>query len=199
MLAGLLPDNFVDPMVSFFDAWQAALAPFFSRLAMDLPPEAWWLPLIVLLVLGATASVDAFKGRVPDPPVFLGLFFAVATLGFYGNWPLAAERLATGLGAALALYVVNQLYYNWRQHDAIGMGYAKWTALAIAAFGILPAVYAWVIGACLGLAWLITARSLGFIRRLLTKSPDRREIDRVHFAPFLFAGLLAGLYWNYLR
>ena len=80
------------------------------------------------------------------------------------------------------------------------MGDAKWTALAIAAFGFKPALWAWVVGAWLGLSWLALQAVFSLLRRLFDPSAQVRDFyERLHFAPFLFIGLLAGLYWNYLR
>ncbi len=199
MLGGILPDNLFDPVESFFGAYSRDIAEFFARLAIDLPPDAWWMPIIVLGALGGTAIYDAKKGRVPDLPIFFGLLAAVATLGFFQDWPTAGMRLAYGFGAAIVLWLINQLYYNWQKNDAIGMGDAKWTALAITGFTLKPALYAWVIGAWLGLVWLVVRSTFNFIHGLFSRAAKREEPFRVHFAPFLFIGLLAGLYWEYLR
>jgi prepilin signal peptidase PulO-like enzyme (type II secretory pathway) len=171
-----------------------------ARLAIDLPPEAWWASGLVLLALGLTALFDAFKGRVPDALIFLGLFLITAAQGFYADWPLAGQHLLFGFGAAFALWAANQLYYNTFRHDAIGMGDAKWTALAVAAFGVKPVLWAWVLGAWLGLSWMALKAVFALLRQLFRPSVQAKDyFERVHFAPFLFLGLLAGLYWNYLR
>lgn len=173
---------------------------FLARLTPDLPPEAWWAPGLVILALGLTAVFDAFKGRVPDAVVFPGLFLITAVQGFYIHWPAAGQHLLFGLGAAFVLWLINQLYYNVFRHDALGMGDAKWTALAVAAFGIKPVLWAWVIGAWLGLSWMALKAAFGLLRHFFTPSiPAKDYFERVHFAPFLFLGLLAGLYWNFLR
>jgi Flp pilus assembly protein protease CpaA len=198
LLAGILPDDLANPALSVFHTGASYLTPLFSRLALDLPAEAWWVSFVILLILMLAAFIDAIEGRVPDPLVFLGLMVATASLGFYHSWPFAAGRLSMGLGVALVLYVLNQLYYASQQRDAIGMGDAKWTALAITGFGSQAALYAWGIGACLGSAWLIIAWIINFLHRLFTKTKDD-ILDRVHFTPFLFVGFMAGLYWNYLR
>jgi len=153
----------------------------------DMPQAAWPLALAVLALLGVAALIDAFKGRVPDAIIFLGLVLTTGAQGALVDWPFAARHLTIALAAALFFWVINQLWYRFKNHDAIGMGDAKWTMLAVAAFGIPPVIYAWAIGAILGLLWLGAAR--------IAKNRARR----VHFAPFLFAGLLAGLYWIRLR
>jgi hypothetical protein len=59
--------------------------------------------------------------------------------------------------------------------------------LAVTGFGIVPTLFAWGAGACL--AVLVMGALLA----------ARRPIARVHFAPFLFLGLLGGLWWLRLR
>lgn len=80
----------------------------------------------------------------------------------------------------MALWALNHLYYLLRKEDGLGMGDGKWTLLAVTAFGIKPSLFAWTFGAFLGLAWL------GVRHALRGHSPEP-----IHFAPFLFAGLLA--------
>jgi prepilin signal peptidase PulO-like enzyme (type II secretory pathway) len=196
----LFPDRLFSIAENFIVYWSQKCVQTLPRLAVDLPPEAWWVPALVLLVLGVVAVFDACKGRVPDVPVFFGLLLATAAQGFYASWPLAGEHLLVGFGAAIALWALNQFYYGAFKHDAIGMGDAKWTALAVAAFGLKPSLWAWVIGAWLGLSWLAMRALLALLRRLFVNTGNPRDFyERIHFAPFLFMGLLAGLYWNYLR
>jgi len=175
------------------------------RLAVDLPPEAYWLPAAMLFFLAAAAIVDAYTGRVPDPVIFFGLLVIVATRGYYTDWEQSARYLMAGLGIALVLYAVNQFYYYAFKRDAYGMGDVKWTLLAIAAFSIKPALIAWGLAAWLGLLWLGAAKLVRWSRRLYARHSGESEFlsvirprDHVHFAPFLFAGLLAGLYVCYL-
>ncbi len=152
-----------------------------------MPPEAWWLAALTLVLLGAAALVDAFTSRVPDPLIFLGLLIVTAAQGFYVSWPFAAGHLTAALVAAFVVWAVNQAWYRLYKHDAIGMGDAKWTMLAVACFGAMPAIFAWGAGACLAILWI------GIVR------VTRQRIAHVHFAPFLFLGLLAGVYWFRLR
>ena len=166
-------------MQDFFHIFAAALP--------DMPQTAWPLALAVLALLGIAALIDAFKGRIPDAIIFFGLVLTTGAQGALVDWPFAADHLMMGLGAGIFFWTVNQLWYRLKQHDAIGMGDAKWTMLAVAAFGILPAIYAWGLGAILGLLWLGAAQFA------------KKRARHVHFAPFLFAGLLAGLYWLRLR
>jgi prepilin signal peptidase PulO-like enzyme (type II secretory pathway) len=151
------------------------------------PAELWWLAPVTLIILGAAAAIDAFKGRVPDPLIFFGLLIATAARGFIIDWPIAARHLMIGFAAGFFLYGINLIWYRFKKHDAIGMGDAKWTMLAVACFGIAPSAIGWVLGAWLALLWM------GALKLM------RKSIARVHFAPFLFAGLLAGIYWLRLR
>jgi prepilin signal peptidase PulO-like enzyme (type II secretory pathway) len=151
--------------------------------ASGLPQEAWWLPVLVLLILGAAALVDAVTSTIPDPLVFLGLIVVTATQGLYVSWPFAAQHLMWGLVAAMGLWAVNQCWYTLFKRDALGMGDGKWTMLVVACFGVMPAVFAWGLGACLAILWM----GLSWAARV--------KITRVYFAPFLFIGLLAGIYW----
>jgi prepilin signal peptidase PulO-like enzyme (type II secretory pathway) len=157
--------------------------PFFERSMPEMPPETWWLAALVLLILGLAASIDTFTSNVPDPLIFLGLLALTALQGLEVSWPFAATHLTWALGAAFALWAINQLWYLTFKRDAIGMGDAKWTMLAVAAFDIMPGLFAWGLGACLALIWMGALLII------------RRPVNRVYFAPFLFIGLVAGLYW----
>jgi prepilin signal peptidase PulO-like enzyme (type II secretory pathway) len=174
-------------------------ASILDHFAIGLNAETWWLlPLGMLFVLGLTAAWDAWKGRVPDVPIILGLLLTVAIQGIYTEWSIAAEHLAFGLGVALVLWGLNQLYYTLMNMDAIGMGDAKWTALAVANFGWKPALFAWVIGAWLGLGWMGSKWLWCRVRGLYIEGEENTRAY-VHFTPFLFVGLLAGIYWCFLR
>lgn len=127
--------------------------------------------------------VDARTGRVPDAPLLFATLLVVGTVGGYSDWPIAAHRLLLGLVAMFALWGVNSLYYALWKRDAFGMGDAKWTLLAVAAFGVYPSVVAWIVGSWLGLSWIA-------IRWMIWRKPTGKAI---HFAPFLFAGLVVGL------
>jgi prepilin signal peptidase PulO-like enzyme (type II secretory pathway) len=198
---GLTLDRLSHSTEAFFVFLTGQVPQILARLALALPVEAWWLPVPVLLLLGFAALYDALEGYVPDPLVLAGILIVTAAQGFYADWPSAAQHLLTGLAAAMALWGVNQLYYLAAKRDALGMGDAKWTVLAVAAFGIKPALWAWVIGAWLGLGWM-AIKKVHSIARKLAGAPSNGgdpHDDYIHFAPFLFLGLLVGLYWNYLR
>jgi prepilin signal peptidase PulO-like enzyme (type II secretory pathway) len=153
----------------------------------DMPPQAWWVLAVVLAILGAAAVFDAFKAIVPEPLIFAGLVIVVAGQGLYVDWPFAAGNLALGLAAAILIWAVNWLWHRAFKHDAIGMGDAKWTILAVTAFGLLATAYAWGLGAILAICWM------GILRLA------KRNIARVHFAPFLFIGLVAAIYFLRMR
>jgi len=176
------------------------IAEKFALIAVDLPPAAWWLAALAILTLAAAALADAFSGRVPDPLVLLGLVAVTAARGYYSGWPLAAQYLLSGFVAAFAVWMANHLYYKVFTQDAIGMGDAKWTALAVSAFGVKPALWAWVMGAWLGISWLALRGLFSLALSIFNRSAKLRDqYEYIHFAPFLFMGLLTGLYWYYLR
>lgn len=196
-MLGISLDKVANKLLSNIDTWDH-FTHFMARLTPDLPQHAWWLPLIILIILGATAIVDAYKAQVPDIPLFVGVLIVFAAFGLFRNWTSAAEHLGYGFLAALALWGGNELFYRWQGKEAIGMGDAKWTALAVATFGFKPAIIAWIVGAWLGIFWLAVAWILSFTLRLLLIESNLK-IKQIHFAPFLFAGLLAGLYWYHVR
>lgn len=155
---------------------------FFILSAPDMPPEAWWVAALVLLVLGAGAAVDCFKAIVPDSLIFFGMVGLVAAQGMYVAWPFAAHQMTWGLIAAAIIWGVNELWYRAFKHDALGFGDAKWSMLAVTGFGGLPVLFAWGVGAVLGTLWI------GALKLF------RRPTAHVHFAPFLFVGLVAGIW-----
>jgi prepilin signal peptidase PulO-like enzyme (type II secretory pathway) len=161
--------------------------PLLARTMPGLPEGGWWLAPIVFLLLAAAAVIDARTARVPDPVIFLGLFITAAVQGFLADWPFAARNLTIGLIAGVIPYLINLAWYRFKKRDALGMGDAKWTILAVACFGPLPGAAAWVLGAVLALLWMAAARVA------------RKPAAHIHFAPFLCAGLAAGIYWLRLR
>ena len=151
--------------------------------APDMPPELWLLSAFVLGLLALTAIIDIFTTTVPDECIWLGLLAVTGLLGVYASWDIAAEHLQIAIAAGIVIWGVNQLWYRLFRHDALGMGDAKWTMLAVICFGVMPALFAWGVGAFLAVIFI------GLMRLC------RRKIARVTFAPFLFVGLCAGLYW----
>ncbi|MDX2027872.1 MAG: prepilin peptidase [Alphaproteobacteria bacterium] len=177
MLSSLPFDEYVPGVIKYIAA----------RSVLDLPPEAWWVPALVFLILVAAAAIDAIKAIVPDALIFVGLLALTALQGLYVSWPFAGEHLRLAVIAGLSLWAINHLWFLAFKHDALGMGDAKWTMLAIACFGLSPVVFAWGFGACLAVLWM---GSLSLVRY---------KITRVYFAPFLLLGLMAGIYWLRLK
>ncbi len=152
-----------------------------------LPPGAWWMPAIVLFLLGCAAIVDAVSSVVPDSIIFLGLGAVLATQGMYVGLPFAGWHLALAIGAAILVWSMNDLWRAVFDNDAIGMGDAKWTALAVCCFDLNPVLAAWGIGAWLALVWIGASWACKY------------KLQRVYFAPFLFLGLIAAIYLLRLR
>jgi prepilin signal peptidase PulO-like enzyme (type II secretory pathway) len=148
----------------------------------QMPPEAWWVAAIALVVLGTAAAIDLFKGIVPDPLIFFGMIGIVAAKGMYVEWPFAAHQMTWGILAAAIIWGINELWHRLFKHDALGLGDAKWSMLAVTCFGALPVLFAWGIGAILGSIWIVLQKIA------------RRKNPYLHFAPFLFMGLIIGIW-----
>lgn len=163
---------------------QALLQALLVAMPEGLPENSVWAGVVALLFLLTAALIDAFKGIVPDPVIFFGTLFTVIAQGCYVSWPFAAHNLTLGLVGYFAIWAVNEVWYRFLKHDALGMGDGKWTMLAIAAFGIKAALIAWGAGACLAVLWLMGCKLI------------RNKAAHVHFAPFLFVGLLGGIFYS---
>jgi prepilin signal peptidase PulO-like enzyme (type II secretory pathway) len=150
--------------------------------APGMPPDFWWMTASVLGILALTATIDAFTETVPDGLIFLGLLAVTGTQGMAASWSVAALHLRQAIEAGLLIWVLNFLWYHKFHYDALGMGDAKWTMLAVACFGVMPVVIAWGLGAILAVIYIGGARLA------------RYQVTQVTFAPFLFLGLAAGLY-----
>jgi prepilin signal peptidase PulO-like enzyme (type II secretory pathway) len=172
-----------EPNLPFYGYVYGVFYDAVMRTAPDFPPEAWWVPMIVIGILAAAAFVDAFTSSVPDPLIFVGLLAVTACQGMYISWPFAATQLSLAIAAGVIIWGVNQVWLWSFKQDAIGMGDAKWSMLAVSCFGVQPVLIAWGFGACLAILWIAGARLA------------RYQINRVYFAPFLFLGLLAGMLW----
>ncbi len=147
-----------------------------------LPPEGWWLAALVFAALGVAAAIDAFTARVPDVLIFVGLAVVAGAQAHYVSGSFAAANMGMALAVGVTIWGVNELWYKKFGHDALGMGDAKWSMLAVSCFGLALVALAWGAGACLALLWMAGGRLI------------RRRVRRVHFAPFLFTGLLIGLW-----
>lgn len=159
----------------------------FDFLAMDFPKQIWFVPPLVLLLLGFLSFYDAWTGRIPDLPLVGGLFGVFGSLAWYAGWYEAGERLVIVLVTVFVIKAVNEVYAKFEGHDAIGFGDAKWTGLAVSGFGVGPLVITWFVAAWLGLIWM-------GIKKIIRRYSDSYEgHDYVHFAPFLFLGLCVAL------
>lgn len=164
------------------------LSTLFSFLSLRPPHGAWYYTGLLLSLLGLAALIDARRGRVPDSLVLPALAAAILLSAFYEGWLLAGVRMATAAAAFFVLKSLNGAYFMLTNRDAFGMGDAKWTAAAVAGFGLESAFWAWVFGAWLGLAWFALRFVIGFL------FPRLAARGYVHFVPFLFIGLLLERY-----
>src|SRR5262249_51412424 len=144
-------------------------------------PYGPWAPLAVYLILLGTAAWDARTGIVPNIPLLIGGIIITAARYMADGWQNALVYLLQGLGAWALGWGLNEVWYRLFKKDALGMGDAKWTALAITAFGIVPALFAWFGGAWIAIAWIAICWLCG------------KKIRKVYYAPFLFCGLTVGL------
>ena len=152
------------------------------HMAPGMPTGGWVITACILGALGLAALIDIFTGRIPDILIFFALAIVVGTQGMFGTWNLAAFHLAEALIAGFIIWIANEIWYRILRQDALGMGDAKWTILAVACFGLLPALFAWGLGAVLAVIFILAA------------DIAQRKIARVTFAPFLFTGLCVGIY-----
>jgi prepilin signal peptidase PulO-like enzyme (type II secretory pathway) len=157
----------------------AAMADIFNALLSG--PYAPWLPLFVLMILLGTAIWDARTGIVPNIPLLIGTVAIIAGWYFESGWREALTYLCMGLGACAIIWVINEIWYRLFKKDAIGMGDAKWTGLAVATFGVFPGAAAWLAGSWVSILWIGFCYLIG------------KRIRKVYFAPFLFCGLILGL------
>ncbi len=144
-------------------------------------PVAPWIPAAVYLILLGVALYDARTGIIPDTPMALGALAVTAARLFDEGWEKALEHFAYGLAAAFAVWAFNEIWYRLAGKDALGMGDAKWTALAVMTFGAVPGLFAWFAGSWVAMAWIALCWLSG------------RRIRKVYYAPFLFCGLTLGI------
>jgi prepilin signal peptidase PulO-like enzyme (type II secretory pathway) len=151
--------------------------------APGMPPEYWWMTACILSILALASTIDAFTGIVPDSLIFLGMLAVTGTQGMIASWPVAGTHLRHAVEAGLLVWLTNFLWYAKFHHDALGMGDAKWTMLAVACFGPVPGIFAWGVGSVLAVIFIGASRLVRF------------QVTQLTFAPFLFIGLTIGLYW----
>jgi prepilin signal peptidase PulO-like enzyme (type II secretory pathway) len=150
--------------------------------APGMPPGYWWVTASVVAILAMAATIDAFTTVVPDLLIFLGMVAVAGTQIMFGPLHDALRHLLLGAEAAVLIWAINFVWGLIYGYDALGMGDAKWTALAVTCFGVIAGCFAWGVGAVLAVIWI------GFARLF------RYKITRVTFAPFLFIGLSIGLW-----
>ena len=156
---------------------------FFFQIAPLMPPDFWWVTAAVIVILAATAIIDAFTALVPDALILSGLIAVTAAQGFGLSWDIAALHLRHAIAAGIVIWAVNWLWFRFFGRDALGMGDAKWTMLAVACFGSAAALFAWGCGAVVAVIFIALMRVI------------RHRILHVTFAPFLLIGLCVGVYW----
>jgi len=164
--------------IPFFEEIQTVLL----HMAPGMPPDLWWVTALVIFILALAATIDAYQAVIPDFLIFLGLLAVTATLGISSSWETAAAHLRQAIAAGALIWFINFLWESRFGYDALGMGDAKWTMLAVVCFGITPAIYAWCIGAILAVVFILLCRAIGY------------AVTAVTFSPFLFTGLILGLY-----
>lgn len=145
-------------------------------------PFSPWMPAFVLAILFGTAAWDARTGIVPNIPLLVGAVAVAITRFVFEEWNVAVLYIGMGLAAWAGVWALNEIWFRVFGKDAVGMGDAKWTALAVATFGpVAGALFAWFAGSWVSIAWIIGSYAVGI------------RIKKVYFAPFLFCGLVIGL------
>jgi prepilin signal peptidase PulO-like enzyme (type II secretory pathway) len=166
-------------MLSLLDGIRDA----FIDMAPGMPPACWGVTALVLILLATAAIVDIFTALVPDILIIVGLLLVTGMQGFFASWDIAAYHLGQAVAAGFLIWAANAAWYRLFRRDALGMGDAKWTMLAVDCFGVMPALFAWGLGSILATLFIAAAWLA------------RRKTARVTFIPFLFIGLGLGLYW----
>jgi prepilin signal peptidase PulO-like enzyme (type II secretory pathway) len=152
------------------------------HVAPGMPPETWWMTACVIFILALAATIDAFTALIPEALIFSGLLAVASVQGMYASWEIAALHLREAIIAGVLIWGINFAWFRKFRYDALGMGDAKWTMLAVACFGAEPVLVAWGIGSVL-------ATILIGIFRLF-----RYRVTEVTFSPFLFIGLSVALF-----
>jgi prepilin signal peptidase PulO-like enzyme (type II secretory pathway) len=152
------------------------------HVAPGMPPDFWWVTAGVLLILALTATIDAFTESIPEVFIFFGLFAVTAVQGLFASWEIAAHHLQQAIAAGLLIWMINFAWFWKFRYDALGMGDAKWTMLAVACFGIEPVLIAWGLGSILSTFFIGMFRLFNY------------RITKVTFSPFLFVALSVALY-----
>jgi len=154
----------------------------FVQMAPGMPPHTWWVTASVALILALAATIDAFTEEIPQVMIFLGLFAITTVQGMAVSWTIAAQRLGGAVASGLLIWAINFAWFRKYRYDALGMGDAKWTMLAVACFGIDLGIYAWGLGSVLATFYI------GLFRLF------KYRVTKVTFSPFLFVALSVALY-----
>lgn len=144
-------------------------------------PFGPWLPAAIYAILFATAAWDARTGIVPNMPLAIGALAVLVAHDVVYGWNAVLGALVFGAGSWFGIWLLNELWFRIARRDALGMGDAKWTALAIMTFGWVPALFAWFVGSWVAIAWIIGC------------AIAKKRVRKVYFAPFLFIGLTIGI------
>jgi prepilin signal peptidase PulO-like enzyme (type II secretory pathway) len=154
----------------------------FVRMAPGMPPECWGVTACVLAILAFAAIFDSLTALIPEALIFFGLLAVTAAQGVFASWEIAAHHLQQAVAAGILIWLINYAWFKKFHADALGMGDAKWTMLAVACFGIEPAIMAWGVGSVLATIFI------GLFRLF------KHSVSAVTFSPFLFIGLGVALY-----
>ncbi len=139
------------------------------------------LTLFLLTMCLWISRVDFRERRIPDAASLPLVFTGLVICGFATNTVLADRLIGAG-GGFLMFWLIGEVYFRLRGHEALGLGDAKLFAAA---------------GSWLGWAYLpevlLTATLMGLSFALL-HPPSRK--DGLAFGPWLAAGFV--LSWLHL-
>lgn len=136
-----------------------------------------WAGAFALLALLYTAVVDARTGLVPPLPLAVAGLLLMAGLIIDNS----SRDYAAPLHAILfycGVFAVNEAHYRLTGRDALGLGDAHWSLVAVLAYGMPVTLMAWGVGAWLAIIWLGLRRLIG------------EPSGQVYFVPFLFVALI---------
>lgn len=157
---------------------------FLFSSSSQMPELVWFVPFVILAILGWAALADARTGRVPNVPLAVGAIIALcASVWGEGQLP-AIQRLVVALAAIAILWVINTSYFRLCRRDAFGFGDVKWSGLAVFIFGLEVLFWTWCVAAWIGVIWFVGRKVLGIIL------PRLKGRSYIHFVPFLFFGLI---------
>jgi leader peptidase (prepilin peptidase)/N-methyltransferase len=138
--------------------------------------------LIFISVMILVSEVDLEKRIIPDVVILPATLIGLPLMILFGDgpwweWPVA------GLGAALVLFLIGEVYYRVRHVEGMGFGDVK-MALCMGVYlgaAVIPAVFiGFISGALIGVAVMA-----------LQKGGGKTAIP---FGPFLAAGAIVALF-----